>query len=97
MLALGAITDGPDRLKFMNNIMPGINNIMNMLNDPHAKVREATAWVISKICENHSDVIISQNVMEILMPLFTTSLLDKPRISNQICRAIEHLAAACGE
>lgn len=28
-----------------------------MFQDPVPKVREAISWVMSKICENHSDVI----------------------------------------
>ena len=57
LLALGAITEGPEKLKFMQVIMPGLANLISMFNDPHAKVREAIAWVMSKICEHHSDVI----------------------------------------
>jgi len=57
LLALGAITEGPEKIRFMNVIIPGLPNLVGMFNDPHAKVREAIAWVMSKICEHHSDVI----------------------------------------
>lgn len=57
LLALGAITEGPEKLKFMNVIIPGLQNLIGMFNDPHGKVREAISWVMSKICEHHSDVI----------------------------------------
>jgi len=57
LLSLGAITEGPEKAKFMNVIIPGLQNLCNMFNDTHAKVREAIAWVMSKICEHHSDVI----------------------------------------
>ena len=57
LLALGAITEGPDRVRFMNVIIPGLQNLILMFNDPVPRVREAIAWVMSKICENHSDVI----------------------------------------
>lgn len=59
LLALGAITEGPDRVRFMNIIIPGMQNLLAMFNDPHAKVREAIAWVMSKICEHHADVVTS--------------------------------------
>jgi importin subunit beta-1 len=57
LIALGAITEGPEKMKFMNVIIPGLTNLIQMFNDPHARVRESIAWVMSKICENHSDVI----------------------------------------
>ena len=95
LLALGAITEGPEKTKFMQVLIPGLPNLVAMFSDPHAKVREAIAWVFSKICEHHSDVI-TQNVQNLstLMNVFLTGLLDKPRISNQICRAIENLATS---
>jgi hypothetical protein len=53
-----------------------------MFNDTNAKVREAIAWVMSKICEHHSDVIANVNSLPILMPIFMNAVKDKPRISN---------------
>ncbi len=57
LIALGAITEGPDKMNLMQVIVPGLPNLVNMFADPHAKVREAISWVMSKICEHHSDVI----------------------------------------
>lgn len=82
LLALGAITEGPDRIKFLNKITPGLPNLLTMFNDGHGKVREAISWVMSKICENHSDVITNQDAINSLIPIFLNSLKDKPRISN---------------
>jgi hypothetical protein len=66
-----------------------------MMSDPHAKVREAIAWVMQKICESHSDVLTNQQILHAIMPIFIKVLADKPRISIQICRAIESLAVSC--
>lgn len=82
LLSLGAITEGPEKLKFMNVIIPGLPNLVAMFNDPHAKVREAIAWVMSKICEHHSDVITNIQSLPTLMPTFMNAIKDKPRISN---------------
>ena len=30
LLALGAITEGPEKIKFMNVIVPGLSNLINM-------------------------------------------------------------------
>jgi hypothetical protein len=71
LLALGAITEGPDKVNFMQVIMPGLPNLINMFKDPHAKVREAIAWVMSKICEHHSDVITNDHsTLSNVIPIF---------------------------
>lgn len=74
LLALGAITEGPSKDQFMQVIIPGLGNLLNMFKDQHAKVREAIAWVMSKICENHSDVITNNNILPTLMPILLNSL-----------------------
>lgn len=57
-------------MQFMNVIMPGLNTLIQMFNDTNAKVREAIAWVISRICEHHSDVVSNNQAMVIIMPVF---------------------------
>ena len=74
LLALGAITEGPTKEQFMQVILPGLANLLKMFEDQHAKVREAIAWVVSKICENHSDVITNNNILPTLMPILLNSL-----------------------
>lgn len=62
LLSLGAITEGPDKSKYMDVIIPGLANLINMFQDPNAKVREAISWVMSRICEHHADVIANVQV-----------------------------------
>lgn len=50
-------------MKFLNKIMPGLQNLIGMFGDPHGKVREAISWVFSKICENHADVITNKEIL----------------------------------
>jgi importin subunit beta-1 len=82
LLALGAITEGPEKTKYMNVIIPALPNLINMFADPHGKVREAIAWVMSKICEHHADVIANYQTLPTLIPVYINALRDKPRISN---------------
>ena len=50
---------------------------------------------MSKICEHHSDVFTSdQHTLVNIIPVFMNSVRDKPRISNQICRAIGNLCVS---
>jgi hypothetical protein len=53
-----------------------------MFLDTSPKVREAIAWVMSRICEIHSDVISNPQAIQLTVPVFLNSLKDKPRISN---------------
>ncbi len=46
LLSLGAITEGPDKLKFMEIIAPGLPKLIQMFEDSNGKVREAISWVI---------------------------------------------------
>jgi len=66
-----------------------------MFKDPHAKVREAISWVMSRICEHHADVATGPQVAPQVLPVLKDALKDKPRISNQCCAAFEKLATAC--
>jgi hypothetical protein len=78
----------------MEVIIPGLANLVNMFTDPNGKVREAIAWVMSRICEHHADVISNPQVITGIMPVFLNTLKDKPRISNQICSALGNLASS---
>jgi hypothetical protein len=53
LIALGSITESPDKNTFNSVLIPSLNNLLQMFNDPNAKVREAIAWVFSRICEDH--------------------------------------------
>lgn len=74
LLSLGAIVEGPEKVKFMQIIQSAIQPLIGMFNDPNQKVKEAIAWVFSKIIEHHSEVIINPQVMEQLMPQFIQGL-----------------------
>ena len=66
----------------MGIISSGLQNLINMFSDKSPKVREAIAWVMSRICEIHADVIANSQAILITLPVFLNSLADKPRISN---------------
>lgn len=92
LISLGAITEGPDKQQFMNIIIPGLQKLIDMFQDSHVKVREAISWVISRICEYHSDVISHSQVIPLILPVMINSLKDRARVSNHICRALEYMA-----
>jgi hypothetical protein len=59
LIALGAITEGPEKMKFNEILIPSIGQLLKMFQDPSIKVKQAISWVISKICEHHADVMTS--------------------------------------
>ena len=50
LMALGAISDGPDKAKFAEVIVPSLDQLMAMFVDPAFKVRYAIGWVFNQIC-----------------------------------------------
>lgn len=94
MIALGSITEGPDKNQFSELVMQAMLNLLNMFNEPSSKVREAITWVMSRICEHHADVLTNQNTIQHFIMATLNALKDKPRISNQCCLALEKLAVS---
>mmetsp|Transcript_8492 Transcript_8492/g.14282 ORF Transcript_8492/g.14282 Transcript_8492/m.14282 type:complete len:107 (+) Transcript_8492:1058-1378(+) len=63
LMALGSITEGPDRQIFATLIVQSMVNLLNMFNDPNGKVREAISWVMSRICEHHAEVLTNEQII----------------------------------
>jgi hypothetical protein len=58
LMALGAVSDGPDKQAFAQILTPSIQQLMNMFKDSSIKVREAISWVTFQICTHHADVMV---------------------------------------
>jgi len=83
LMALGSITEGPERLEFQQQvIIQAFQNLLNMFNDPNGKVREAISWVMVRICEHHADIFADDNIMKQFLQKVLQAVLDKPRVSN---------------
>lgn len=93
LLALGAITEGPDTQKYVSVIKPGLAGLVQMFSDQSPKVREIISWVMSKICENHSPVVTADPaILKDFIAVLLKSLNDQPKVSIQVCRTIDYLA-----
>ena len=66
-MALGSITEGPPKLQFAEVIVGTAPILLGLFEDPSRKVREANAWVLARICENHSDVLLEPNTLKSFM------------------------------
>lgn len=95
LMALGSITEGPAKLQFSEVIVGTAPILLDLFKDQSVKVREANSWVLSRICENHADVLLEPNTLKSLMYHILVALKDQPKISFHCCTALEKLAIAC--
>ena len=63
LMALGSITEGPDKQKFLEVIIHALQNLLQMFKDKNGKVREAISWVMARICEHHADVLSNPQII----------------------------------
>lgn len=82
LIALGSITEGPDKQKFGETIAQALNNLLQMTRDPLKKIREGISWVFARICEHHGEVISNPNISGQIIPTLKESLKDTPKVSN---------------
>lgn len=92
LIALGSITDGPEKQKFMETISSALLNLIAMTTDPRKKIREGISWVFSRICEFHPHVVSNPETAAKFIPTLMESLKDTPKVSNMTCSALEKLA-----
>ena len=59
------------------------------------KVREAIAWVMSRISEHHSDLLTNAQIINQFMATILQGTTDKPKISYQCCDVLQKLAENC--
>ena len=64
-----------------------------MYSDPSVKVRTAISWFFSKICEHFGDIMTStEEITKVFIGILLASIIDRPKISEYSCLAIEKLA-----
>lgn len=95
LMALGSITEGPPKMQFSEVIVGTASILLELFKDQSVKVREANSWVLSRICDNHADVLLEPNTLKSFMYHILVALKDLPKISYHCCTALEKLATAC--
>lgn len=54
LIALGSVTEGPDKDQFMKVIAQALPSLIALFEDANTKVREALSWVFQRICDHHA-------------------------------------------
>jgi importin subunit beta-1 len=67
LMALGSITEGPEKQKFLEVVIQALQNLLMMFKDKNPKVREAISWVMARICEHHADVFANAQIINQFM------------------------------
>jgi hypothetical protein len=80
-MALGSITEGSSKVAFSRVIMDIALILHELFKDQSRKVREANAWVVARICDNHADVILEPTLLKNFMFCILLGLKDLPKIS----------------
>ena len=57
-------------------------------------MRECVAWVVRRICEHHAETIAAEATIQGVAQVIVRGLLDKPKISNFYCLALNDFAAS---
>lgn len=92
LLAFASILKGPQKER-MNSIAQGaIQTLVALLRDQKQQVRETTAWTFVKLAEHNYEPLIEQNVLPIVIRALVSSLTDKPKVSTQVCFALNAIA-----
>lgn len=93
ILAFGSILEGPDEAKLTPIATTALPIILNYFKDPHAMVKDTTAWTVGQIC-NVLPQVVTDAVLPNLMTTLVTALAEDARIATHTCWAIQSLAKA---
>ena len=80
---IGSIVEGIQNIKEM--IQYTFQRLLNLLSDPVTLVKESAAWSISKICEAHSEFLITSNLFNTLVSEVLKSMQQNPKIATHSC------------
>ncbi|CEF68143.1 Importin subunit beta [Strongyloides ratti] len=97
VMAFGCIMEGPDKAKLNELISHALGSLIETLGDSHIAVRDSAAWTLGKACELSMEIVTKPDVLQLLLPALSNSLLQEPRVAANICWTISSLARAAYE
>ena len=91
-MAFTSILDGPKTEVIGSYVNQSIPVLIGALRDPHALVKDTTAWSLGRICELHAACVPQEMFDDLVKGLASVLLSETPRVSAQACFAIHNLA-----
>jgi importin subunit beta-1 len=89
LLSFAGILKGPDKAKLNQLILQALGALCLSLKDTKNQVRETAAWTFARLADDFADLLVD-NIKDLLNP-WLEALVDKPKISNQICFMFHNL------
>lgn len=97
IMAFGMILDGPSSTKISPLVTQATPILIGCLRDPKPLVRDTSAWTIGKICELHSNALVSELIPPMVEGLSAAMDDINHKVIHNACFAVHNLAQACEE
>ena len=94
MMAFGSVLDGPDEEILVPIVLQALPTIIGLMSDANLTVRDTTSWVLSKICEQISSIMLNSDILKAMLDVFIMALSTEPRVAVNICWALNSLSDA---
>ncbi|TFK71549.1 ARM repeat-containing protein [Pluteus cervinus] len=96
VMTFGSILEGPDPAVLTPLVNQALPLLIDMMNDPHAHVKDTTAWTLGRISDLLIGVIRPDIHLHPLIAALVNGLQDSPRIVANCCWALMNLADQLG-
>lgn len=97
MMSFGSILEGPSTHVLVPIVEQALLTVINLMHDPSVIVRDTTTWVLSKICEQVSDVVLKPDTLKPVLDVLIEALKSEPRVAVNACWALNSLSEAAND
>lgn len=97
MMAFGSILEGPSLGILVPIVEQAFRLVLNLMQDKSVIVRDTTTWVLSKICEQVSEVVLKPEVIQHVLDALLAALKTEPRVAVNACWALNSLCESANE
>lgn len=98
VMTFGSILDGPDPQTLQPIAVQIVPFLINFMRDSSIVVRDSAAWAIGKLCDTVPEAVLSlPDFLDTLVVALEQNLNSEPRVSTNVCWAINSLVTAAEE
>lgn len=97
MMAFGSVMEGPSQAVLVPIVQQAFPTVLSLMHDKSVIVRDTTTWVLSKICEQVSEVVLRPDVVKLVLDSLLEALKSEPRVAVNACWALSSLSESANE
>ena len=97
MMSFGSILEGPSTAVLVPIVQQALPTVISLMRDQSVVVRDTTTWVLSKICEQVSEVVLKPEVLKPVLDVLIEALKSEPRVAVNACWALNSLSEAAND